>query len=579
MKISFALKLGLLLILLLSALTSGVLWYFYSYSKSVMMDDLRQRITDVIHTGTFVIDESAREDIVALRQSLYQHLPNDIDMDVLRFAKNQPKGQFKEFLDADVSGDLLLTHEFEHLVQLLRRVQAGSQLQVSSLESKPQSNMVIDCGMSPAELIANNNNRSSVRWAYLLVAIPGVPTDEALMFLADSNYQGPRDTIVNPIGNVYLPRPVFSQPFTTGKIALSDWYKDEFDSCVSVMTASVPIKDSMGRTLAILAADYPVTQFEQRMSRLIKAGTNIAVVAFSVALLLTFVIAYWISVPLRKLRVGAEQLSKKDFAHKVQISTQDEFGVVANTMNQVGDNMHAFTQNMEELVAKRTEALTRATEKVEKLNQALEEENASLGAEVDNIIKVRSQAFQIANLQLDEQSLEINACYLASKALCGDFVVIQQRQDSTFVHLGHVSGYGLKTATLALQLQAILQYQKPSILDDVRGVIVQFMNEVNRDVPVPYDVTLSTIELKEGNVVYCDGAEKDNTYLLYSTGFRRAVMKLYDVNDDDLSSDAFLSMIGFPSCSINSICNRIEDTVWSDTWEDDISCISVNLKR
>jgi len=615
MKMSFSIKLGILMIFLLTSLMGSILWYFYNYSKSLTMEDFRQTIADVTHTGSFILDENARVSLTDLKRKLEETLPENFNERVLSFANTNSEGQFKEVLASDKSSSLQNSAEFVTLVQLLRRVQAGSQPSINALDTMAQTDMVIDCQMSPSELVANNADRSSVRWSYLLVPIPGIATSSALMFLADSNFMGPANEVSNPIGNVYLPRAVFTEPFRTGKMAISDWYKDEFDACVSVMTAAVPIKSENGEIIAILGADYPVTKFEERIASLTANSRKIFLVTMTIALLMTFVIAFWISVPLSRLKAGAEQLSKKDFEHKVMIRSQDEFGVIAKTMNQVSQTMKEFTQNLEELVAKRTHALSAATKKVQVLNARLESENAFLGAEVDSLLRLRQYGLPHAGQTVNLGNYKVMFEYIGSTLVCGDFWALVNGKKHQQLSYGQVSGYGLETATTVMQLQAILQNQvSGDACADIEGCH-RFISSVNGMHKPALMAKLFSVQMTDSVItitgsgmpplkfssksveeINIEGStpiglrgsmsgapttislSDEESILLYSAGFRRAICSLHQCRDDGIDDQHFIQLTGLINDTPEILRAKLLDSVWSETWQDDISFVLIQKR-
>ena len=288
MRTSFGIKLGLLLMLLTTALVGGMLLYFNKYTSSMLQSDLKQTITDVTKTGGMVFHHEDRLYIESLRIKLYQMLPEDYLEQVEKFVSKKAYA-YAELLSEEDSKELQQSEEFQYIVQLLRRIQEGSRDRLEALDFLPQTNV-------------KDTNASKVAWAYLMVTIPNVSTQDAIMFLADSNYEV--DNVSpegNPIGNMYEGGDFFVKPFL-GQIGTSDgWYEDQFGR---VMTAIIPIKNSAGEVIASLGVDYNVNTYTARVDEQL---TNSWIV-FGIAILLVFVISavitIWISVPLAKLRSG-----------------------------------------------------------------------------------------------------------------------------------------------------------------------------------------------------------------------------------------------------------------------------------
>ena len=125
MKFSFAVKLGLLLVTVITTLTGAILFNSYSYSKNVTYDDFKASISAVTNTGAFVFNEEARDVIESLKQRLNQSLAGESNIELNDWVKTLKSHDVKPALSAATSNQLQDSLEFQTLVQLLRRVKAG----------------------------------------------------------------------------------------------------------------------------------------------------------------------------------------------------------------------------------------------------------------------------------------------------------------------------------------------------------------------------------------------------------------------------------------------------------------------
>ena len=441
MKISFGIKFGVFMQLAITILVGSMLLFFYRYSSNMMKSDLKDMIADVTRTSAYIFNEEDRDLIESFREQVYKNLPDDYQQVAGGFAKKAPVGETKEIFSNEVSAELQSQVEFQYIIQLLRRIQAGSKETLGSLSILPQANK-------------EDVDASDIAWAYLMVVVPGLTPEKTLMFLADSNYQGSASVDPNPVGNLYRGDSFTLKAFK-GEIGITDdWTQDKFGT---VMSGTVPIRNDKGEIIAALGIDYLVDVFSQRVEEQKYYGLLMFVASVALGLVLTLFVTAWVSIPLSKLRIGAEQLSKQDFNHRVNINSNDEFGLVARTFNKVSEDLEVFTKDLDSIVKSRTAQLSKAQEKVESLNNILKQENAHLGAEVADLIGLRERTLPYLNQNVNIAALQVVFHYLPSQAVCGDFWTVSETDESVDIVLGHVSGYGLETAMMAMQVQTLLK--------------------------------------------------------------------------------------------------------------------------
>ena len=147
MQVSFAIKLGFLLILVFTTLTGGILFDSYRYASQVEMDDLIRSHGHMAHTGSLILNEEAREVIELLRDQLYSRLPEASEKQLQEFISKGSQGSTEPSLRRGVSDRLQAGLEYQTLVQLLRRVKAGSRGDVNSLQIIEQKDSAANCAL------------------------------------------------------------------------------------------------------------------------------------------------------------------------------------------------------------------------------------------------------------------------------------------------------------------------------------------------------------------------------------------------------------------------------------------------
>ena len=584
--------------LAITILVVSMLLSFYRYSSSTMKNDLKDMIADVTRTSAYIFNEEDRDLIESFREQVYKNLPDDYQQVAGGFAKKAPVGETKEIFSNEVSAELQSQVEFQYIIQLLRRIQAGSKETLGSLSILPQANK-------------EDVDASDIAWAYLMVVVPGLTPEKTLMFLADSNYQGSASDDPNPVGNLYRGDSFTLKAFK-GEIGITDdWTQDKFGT---VMSGTVPIRNDKGEIIAALGIDYLVDVFSQRVEEQKYYGLLMFVASVALGLVLTLFVTAWVSIPLSKLRIGAEQLSKQDFNHRVNINSNDEFGLVARTFNKVSEDLEVFTKDLDSIVKSRTAQLSKAQEKVESLNKILKQENAHLGAEVADLIGLRERTLPYLNQNVNIAALQVVFHYLPSQAVCGDFWTVSETDESVDIVLGHVSGYGLETAMMAMQVQTLLKVAGHNV-DERFKATNQYLFEQKKstnlklfckvlsvqtteqglslagciEAPIKFNsANCEFVDLKamvplgvgaNVSIEHTDIAFKRSDRLfLFSTGFKYALAQLHKMQANDLQAKDIINFSGILSDSVDEVLASIETQSWFDDFNQDISFIIIHHK-
>ena len=603
MKASFGVKFGALLLLANMTLVSTVLLVFYENRISNMKSDLAARFGDVARTSAFVLKEEDRVLIETFRNRIYDLLPkgyeNTVDGLSLKLVSPQDRQvSLGPLLDSELSSAIESDFEFQYIVQLLRRMQAGSKKQADKLS------------FLEAEQL-DQFGASRVSAAQLMVLVPGVDANTALMVLADSNYKSGNPT---SLGTLYSSNAFQAAPFG-GRLSVSDdWYEGVQGK---EMSALVPILNNDGAVIAALCLDWRVDDFSRRIDEQKQVSLLIFSIAIVVALLLSFLLTSWVSIPLSKLKLGAEQLSKKNFNHRVSINSQDEFGLLADTFNKVSTELGQFTRNLDGIVQAKTAQLTKAKDEVLALNNILNEENAHLGAEVSHLISLRQGMLPCGELLTSKYRFtgyELALHYLPSQAVCGDFWQVHEYDKKTNITFGQVSGYGLETATMAMQIQSILKAMDGSGIEPLNCVnqyLYKQLESINLNLfckvlsvqmdqntlslvgsgepPIkfgneqPSFVELSSmlplgisdkLDFKPVQISMLNG----EAILLFSTGFKNALAKLNGLDAEILTASKIIELSGILKSNSSHILDEIKQQTWFESFQQDISFILIHCK-
>lgn len=440
---SFAFKLGVLVTLLTMTVASVALYIFYTFSQEALLEEMKDRLKDLTHTGTFLFQEEDRKLIEALNKivlkNTYPRTPSFLAM---------PEGSTKEALPPEKSAEYMESVEFQRIVQLMRKVQQGSSKKVSPLGDLPP------------------DFNAPVYWAYLMTPIPESKDHRILMVLGNTNYakidhnnDGTFESNEGgqPIGSLYAgDYSLFGSPFDTGEITISpDWYTDWGGT---FMTAVVPIKNSRGKVIATLGLDYLVTRQSERLQQILHVCYGVFGGSVVMALLFSYLLAYVIDKPLTRLRRGAERISKRDFKARIDVRSEDEFGLLADTLNAMAVEIHEYQSGLEKLVDERTKALGSANEEIRSLYETLQKENESLGAELDLARNLQIRALPQRSELNKVRDLDIACSSEPAPQAGGDyFDALIDEKGGMLLGIGDVSGHGLESGLFMMMMRTAIR--------------------------------------------------------------------------------------------------------------------------
>ena len=318
---SFGIKLGLLITLLITLITGLSLGYVYVHTKKILIDQIRVQLTEIGHVGAIFIDDNEIEFIENFKKILLEN-ENFNRSDYVGMESEESK----ESLTKEDSDYLHKTPEFQALVQTLRKIQYGTSTNIMPMDFYPQHT-------------GEGANPPSIVWAYLVVKDERFLDKDMFMFIADSNYDaidGNHDGIQqsnefgNPIGNLYYPsKDIYIQAWNTGNPISSDnWYTDKWGT---FMTSLVPIKNHSGEVIALLGVDYGAQNPSNKLNILFIICSTMFIAALLISIMVSSVLASFISIPLKKLSYGADKIRQRNFNFKIKSSGKDEFSVLTSS--------------------------------------------------------------------------------------------------------------------------------------------------------------------------------------------------------------------------------------------------------
>ena len=340
MRFPFRLKLGLAITFVAVGMTSISVFFLYTSTRTETIRLMQSRLQDMGRTGAFMFGEKERQDIKLLSQLINRDmLPAKLINEAIARAK--PEDNVDATLPDAVIAKYQATPEFQNLVQILRRVKNGSRKDVTYPGILPQ--------------IVDEDDLPLLFYTYLFIKAPQLkhPDSERFAvykFLADADYND--SEIPNPIGNYYIvdrerPQRVFYDAFKTEQVTSSrDFYEEEWGILFS---AAIPIKDKNGETIAMLGLDYDAASEANEVRDLLYRCLAIIGAALLISIVVALLLAQTLNRPIQALRKGAERVAERDFTTHIDVTTADEFGLLAKTFNGMVKEIREYAHGLEEM--------------------------------------------------------------------------------------------------------------------------------------------------------------------------------------------------------------------------------------
>lgn len=490
-----ALKLGLLVSLLTVTVAAIALAVFYTFTRHAILQEMEGRLKDVAHTGSYMFDEADRRMIMQVRDAVMAHTRH-LTPQVLKIKPDDTRPS----LTPAESKKIEDTVQYQTLVQLLRRIQQGSSSAV-----QPMGHLKQDGGHGP--------HPPNILWAYLMVPIPQSPDHRIVMLLVDSNYEsidynhdGKIEGIEqgDPAGNLYAgDHAIFGKPFEDGEMHVSKgWYTDSWGT---VMSAVVPIKDASGHVEATLGLDYLVNSQSHRLKQIMYISIAILIGSIVLAILFSVLLAWMINRPLRKLSMGAQRLAGRNYQYPIEVRSNDEFGLLADTLNKMAVQVKNYQQGLEKLVDERTQELGEANQEILRLYESIRQENQNLGQELGGVRRLQMallpQKAELARFDRLDMAFYMDP----ASQVGGDYLdMIAASKGRFWLGVGDVSGHGLESAlsTLAVRtaIRALLNGGDNSLVETYARVARAAYTQL-RTATAPQHMTLNLLEY-DGNASF-----------------------------------------------------------------------------
>ena len=331
MKLSYRLKLIILITSLLVLSTSLSLTVFYRYAYNITMDSLKKNLQDVVEIGNLLIKQNI-DAVKRLSQTL-DHATEFSDEEINTIVNGGVINNFsQDFINQMQSGK-----DFLKIAKLL-----GS-ITLSSLHDNKYTEKEFVSGKTLAYL------KDGAIAPYLAIMPVKYRQYDIVQTVASPAYL-PVDDIWpgNPIGTSWQATASF-EVVKTGLVFTGEPVTDSF---YTALFASIPIYDG-DQLIAFLEIDYPVGKQLNKLRTIRLVSYSLIAFSFISGLFISLLVSKRMSRSLKVLHNAAEVISRNDYEVRVDISDKDEFGMLGKVFNQmtsaVGETTSALKSSNERL--------------------------------------------------------------------------------------------------------------------------------------------------------------------------------------------------------------------------------------
>jgi HAMP domain-containing protein len=427
--IPYPLKVALIFSIITVIISTGILYYFYSFSKKNILHSLQNRIADVGKTGMHLFNEKDYQYLIRLKKELNQKLENIYKKNpsILDEIKKVEPGDTYDILTEEENEEFYQREESQNIVQIIRKIKAGTM---------PQ----LELQNSYSIKFYQDSNKPFLRFVYILAEIDLFKERDFVMFLMDSdmekidaNNNGKIDPDEEPstIGQMWnVKKLIFLQKaFKEQQLQCeSEFYEDQWGRWLSCY---VPIFDYQKQFIGVLGLDLDVNSEYNQLSSLRNLLIILLIILVFGIFILTYLSASLFLKPIINLSNASKEVANKNYNVRLNIPSNDEVGILTENFNNMVKEIKHYTEHLEELVKQRTLELENSLKQVQELklkqdadyfltSQLLKPLNVN-GVKDDGLVKVEMKIDYYKKFQFRHWNSEIGGdfCYAHKITLRG----------------------------------------------------------------------------------------------------------------------------------------------------------------
>jgi len=363
--IPYPLKVALIFSIITVIISTGILYYLYSFSKKNILHSLQNRIADVGKTGMHLFKEKDYQYLIRLKKELNQKLENIYKKNpsILDEIKKVEPGDTYDILSEEENEEFYQREESQNIVQIIRKIKAGTM---------PQ----LELQNSYSIKFYQDSNKPFLRFVYILAEIDLFKERDFVMFLMDSdmekidaNNNGKIDPVEEPstIGQMWnVKKLIFLQKaFKEQQLQCeSEFYEDQWGRWLSCF---VPIFDYQKQFIGVLGLDLDVNSEYNQLSSLRNLLIILLIILVFGIFILTYLSASLFLKPIINLSNASKEVANKNYNVRLNIPSNDEVGILTENFNNMVKEIKHYTEHLEELVKQRTLELENSLKQVQEL--------------------------------------------------------------------------------------------------------------------------------------------------------------------------------------------------------------------
>lgn len=324
MKIPFYVKLVLAITTLAVGATAISVITFYQHSRTLLLDQMGNRLKDIGRTATYLFGEEERQAIKRLNARVDK---NAIDTKLV--TGDIKPGEYRRSLPEKTETELMQSKDFQHLVTVLRKIK----------KSTGEKSPVYD-----RNFVYSPDDKTTLKYVSILTTIDDSKERQLLRFLADADYDDAKFPC--PIGNLIFGDSDAVRLAFGGEVLADQDFR--YEDSQSLLSAGIPVYVENGQVLAVLKLYYDAAGEANKVQNLKNLCITIVVVSFFVSLIVAALLTKILNRPIRTLREGAEKVKSRDFTTKIVVNTRDEFGLLANAFNTMVEEIGVYAKGLED---------------------------------------------------------------------------------------------------------------------------------------------------------------------------------------------------------------------------------------
>lgn len=341
-NLSLTVKIGLIFCALSVSLFGPVIYFYYSNTYNVILQQLTQRVQLLGGVVNLLFTSTEMEHIQKLAEELEKH-------SILRsLPLNLKTDERVESVSPEETQRLMATEDFQDLTHLLQQIQESYRHLLTSNHSSETS---------PAEQV-DYVSSYPIHSLYLVVAIPQSPPFQILKFLVTSDIPDRSNTNAPQLGTLYVvPKSkslFWTSAFAGRTVTEADFYTDFYrETLTPTVSMAIPLRNQSHQVFAVLNLELNAEKEFHQLKLLQLISISLFQASMILSLILAFFLGRWLEGPITKLQQATQKICLHDFNTTVNIHSNDEWGHLANTFNtmvtELRDHLQAQRNHLAEV--------------------------------------------------------------------------------------------------------------------------------------------------------------------------------------------------------------------------------------